>query len=149
MLSKVDFEHVKIVVELGPGTGVLTGEILARLRPDVRLIVVESNASFCEKLQNITDARLSVYCDSAENLSQILDAEKADIIFSGIPFTSLGKVMTATILDAVKGSLASDGALVQFQYSRLSRKAIADRFDHVEIDFVPLNIPPAFVYVAR
>jgi len=149
MLSKIDFESVRLVVELGPGTGVFTKEILARLHPDARLIVIESNETFCALLRNIEDARLLVVSASAEELSRALGGEKADAILSGLPLASLGKEMSLRVLDAVVASLAPGGVFVQFQYSHLSRKIIAERFESVEIDFVSMNIPPAFVYTAR
>lgn len=149
MLSKIDFASARLVVELGPGTGVFTKEILARLHPNGRFIVIESNETFCSILRDMDDPRLSVECTSAENLSALLGGKKVDVILSGIPLASIGKDVAGRVLDVVKDALLPGGVFVQFQYSKLSRKMIAERFTSVEIDFVPMNIPPAFVYTAR
>lgn len=149
MVSKVDFRSAKIIVELGPGTGVVTKEMLSRMRPDARLIAIETNDAFCDMLEKLRDERLVVVRLSAERLPEILDGGYADAIVSGIPLASLGKRVSGEILDAVKGSLAPHGVFVQFQYSKLSRRMIEDRFSSVSMDFVPINVPPAFVYTAR
>jgi phosphatidylethanolamine/phosphatidyl-N-methylethanolamine N-methyltransferase len=149
MLSKIDFSSARLVVELGPGTGPMTREILTRLRPDARLVVIESNETFCEMLRAIDDSRLSVECASAENLPALLDGERVDVILSGIPLASVGRGVAGRVLDVVKDMLLPGGVFVQFQYSKLSCKMIAERFTSVEIDFVPVNMPPAFVYTAR
>lgn len=149
MLSRVDFDSVRLVVELGPGTGPLTKEILARLHPEGRLVAVESNEAFCAMLEKIGDARLRVECVSAGELPGILKGEKADVVFSGLPIAVLDREMVQNILEAVKQSLAPNGIFVQFQYSLASKKLLKTFFEEVSVDFTPVNVPPAFVYVAR
>lgn len=149
MLSKIDFETTRLVVELGPGTGVFTKEILARLHSDGRLIAIESNETFCALLRNIEDSRLLVVSASAEELSRTLGGEKADVILSGLPLASLGEEAAIRILDAVRANLLPSGVFVQFQYSLASKKLLKTFFKEVSIDFTPANVPPAFVYVAR
>ncbi len=149
MLSKVDFDSARLVMELGPGTGPLTKEILKRLHPDGRLIVVESNETFCVMLRKIGDARLRVECVSAEELSRVLDGQKADVVVSGLPLAVIDREAVRNILGAVKEVLAPGGIFVQFQYSLASKKLLKTFFKEVSVDFTPANVPPAFVYVAR
>ena len=46
MLSKVDFSKDILIVEIGPGTGVFTQEILSRMTLNSRLISFEINDIF-------------------------------------------------------------------------------------------------------
>jgi phospholipid N-methyltransferase len=50
MLDMADVAAAGLVVELGAGTGVQTGELLARLRPDARLIAFEIDARLARLL---------------------------------------------------------------------------------------------------
>ena len=51
MLDLADVPAADLVVELGAGTGVQTGEILARLRPGARLVAVEIDAKLSALLE--------------------------------------------------------------------------------------------------
>ena len=47
-------------------------------------------------------------------------------------------------------SLSSKSKLyIQFQYTPFLRKRMKHYFKHVKIKFVPLNFPPAFLYVCK
>ena len=43
VLAPVDWERASVIVEYGPGVGTLTAEILRRMRPDARLVVIEDS----------------------------------------------------------------------------------------------------------
>src|SRR5215207_6697230 len=90
MLDLGDVPGADLVVELGAGTGVQTGEILARMRPEARLIALEIDPALVRILeQRFDDPRLEVVCDSAEHLAKHLDGELADVLVCALPFTSL------------------------------------------------------------
>jgi len=46
-------------------------------------------------------------------------------------------------------SLKPGGLFIAFQYSQQMKKLLGEHFSIEKIEFVPLNIPPAFVYVCR
>src|ERR1051325_4439460 len=50
LLDPIDFRRMRTVLELGPGTGAVTGEILKRLRPDAKLFAIDINPSFIDHL---------------------------------------------------------------------------------------------------
>jgi len=139
------------VVELGAGTGAVTKKILKRTSPDCALLTFEINPLLAECVRkNIRDPRLKVIGDSAENIGLYLKQygySKADCIISTLPLVTLPKPTTRKILSRVYKYLASGGQYIQFQYSLLSRDKIKQFFPSMSIAFVPLNIPPAFVYV--
>src|SRR5215210_7148388 len=91
MLDMADVHSSDLVVELGPGTGVYTRQILERLRPDAQLVAVERDPRLARLLaEQYQDARLRVVCDSAENVKAHLNGTRCELVVSGLPFTSLG-----------------------------------------------------------
>jgi phospholipid N-methyltransferase len=46
MLAPIDFSKSKVVVELGPGTGVFTKALLKAMPQDSQLLVIELNEAF-------------------------------------------------------------------------------------------------------
>src|ERR1700682_476632 len=51
----IDFRHARTVVELGPGTGAVTKEILKHLRPDGKLFAIDINPIFIAHLRATCD----------------------------------------------------------------------------------------------
>ncbi|MFA5889295.1 MAG: methyltransferase [Candidatus Paceibacterota bacterium] len=147
MLKTIDFSKELLIVELGPGTGVFTEEILCRMGPNSKLTVLETNHDFVNHLRRIRDERFNVLEVSADNLSSVLKGEKVNIIVSGIPFLAIKKEVREVMLQEIKSSLKSGGKFIQFQYSLDLYEFLKKIFDNnVKISFVSLNIPPAFVY---
>ena len=78
MMAKVNWERARVLVELGPGVGTITREILKRMRPDAVLVVIELNEEFVEYLGGtIRDPRVRIIHGSAAHVRAIL-AERGD-----------------------------------------------------------------------
>ena len=146
MIKHVDFENAQTIVELGAGDGVITKHILNSMKKDSSLIVFEVNSAFCEELRKIDDDRLTVVEDSAENVEQYVES-KVDYFISAIPFVMLPKKLAVSILNVCKNTLSSQGKFIQVHYSLVIKKMYQKIFGDVKVNFVPLNLPPAFVLV--
>ncbi len=147
MLDLADVPGARRVVELGAGTGVYTDEILARLAPDAVLVALETDERLAALLADrVRDPRLRVVCDSAENVDAYLDGGLADVIVSGLPFTSLGADLTRRILDRAQQALGHDGVLLVLQYSPLIQSELRRRFSSVRRRVCLVNVPPAFLF---
>jgi len=68
MIKNIDFSSCKILVELGPGNGVITNQILKKLQPDSHLVCFEVNETFYENLKKINHPQLTVLKVSAEQI---------------------------------------------------------------------------------
>lgn len=147
--SKIDPANARIVVELGPGDGVVTRFILNRLGPDAQLLIFEINEVFVEKIRsNFDDPRLVVIHDSAENMSrhfQALQINEVDFIVSGIPFVMLPESLARRITLECRHWLRPGGKFIQFHYSPLLIRLYRRVFRNVKLDVIPLNIPPALI----
>ena len=151
MIRHVDFSDARIIVELGAGDGVITKHILENMHQDCTLLAFEVNELFCEKMRQINDPRLHVIEDSAENLDKYLqrfDLQEVDYFISAIPFVALPDELSYRIVRKCHQRLKKDGLYVQVHYSLLTKKMYEAVFGNVDINWVPLNIPPAFVLVS-
>ena len=152
MLSKIDFSKNVFLIELGPGTGVFTTEILSRMTENSKLLSFEINPIFHNQLKSkFKDKRLTLICDSAENVKKYIpnEVKTVDGVISSLPLAVISIRVKLRILNSMIEVLASNSYFIQFQYSMNAKKILQSRFKDLEIDFTPLNIPPAFIYYCR
>ncbi|MBM3418238.1 MAG: hypothetical protein FJY17_04870 [Bacteroidetes bacterium] len=154
MLSRVDFNKVRLIVELGPGTGVFTEEIIAKMNEETRLLVIELDDVFYELLvEKIEYPNVEIVKASATELLNLLterNIESVDLIISSLPLANLSSSLKSVILKSCKQSLTkNDGQFVQFQYTLRSHRLLKRIFPNVVVDFTLLNVPPAFVYSCK
>lgn len=151
MLRDVDFSAARLIVEYGPGTGVFTREIAREMHPECRLLVIELNDSFFQRVSTEFHEHANVIVEnrSAEDIVELLEQyelPKADYIISSLPLAVFPKEVTENILFASRQALSPNGKYIQFQYSLTSKRKLHHFFDHIDVSFTARNIPPAFVY---
>ena len=147
MLDMGDVHGASLVVELGAGTGSQTGEILARMGPDARLVALEIDPRLAKLLaERFDDPRLQVVCDSAENLPDHLGEERADVLVCALPFTSLEPGLRRRILESMPGALGPGGVALVIQYSPLIQSELRRLFRSVQRRISLWNVPPAFLF---
>ena len=152
MVKSVNLKDSRCVVEFGAGTGTITSEILKNMGQESKLLCFETNKVFCDELKKISDEKLIVINESAENLSLYLEKhgfEEADCIISALPLVSLPKEVVKNVLSSVSSSLKKEGLFVQMQYSLKSLKELRELFKEVKIDITVLNLFPAFIYICK
>ena len=152
-IKHVDFAQAKTIVELGAGDGVITKHILKAMRPDAKLLAFEVNSRFCKLMRTtINDDRLHVVEDSAEKIGHYLNEigeTQTDYIISAIPFVALPKEVGKKIVAQAHEYLKPGGLYIQIHYSLLAKNLYEEAFGNVDLNFVPLNVPPAFVMVSE
>lgn len=148
MLENVDFESSKVIVELGPGTGVFTDMIIQRMAPGAKLLVFELNDDFYGKLAaRINDPRVHILHESAEFIHNHLDkGEQADTVISSLPLMVFPEDLRNNVVKESYKSLKDKGTYIQFQYSLQSKKLLEATYKSVSVKFTIKNFPPAFVY---
>jgi len=150
MLSSIDFDNAKVIVELGPGTGVFTDEIILRMRPDATLLAFELNDLFYENLAARTsDKRVHIIHDSADQVERYLaehNLSQADAVISSLPLAVFSEELRNAVITNAHNCLSPEGKFIQFQYSLQSKKLLKSVYKQVKIGFTALNLPPAFIY---
>jgi phospholipid N-methyltransferase len=153
IIKNINFKTSKTIVELGPGLGTFTKLILKKAKPDARLFCFEVNKRFCSYLEkNIIDERMVLIRAGAEKLSsnlKKLKIKEADCIVSGLPFLNFSEPKKMEILREVKNSLSDNGKFILFQYTNGLGRLLESHFSKVKRGFVPLNVPPSFIYICE
>ena len=152
LLDGISWHDVRCVVEYGPGTGVFTRAILERLGPTARLIAIDTNPQFVEYLgRTVADERLICVEGSAAQVESILAAHgfpQADVIVSGLPFSTLPPRVADEIAAATARALQPNGHFLVYQYSRFVLPLLRKNFGHVDSHMVWRCIPPARLFWA-
>ncbi|TDD50599.1 methyltransferase domain-containing protein [Saccharopolyspora elongata] len=149
-----------VVVELGPGTGALSGAIAERLPAGGRQVAIELDAGMVEYL-GAEMPWLEVIQGDAARLGELLaDAgiDKVDAVVSGLPWSIFPAKLQHDILGQVGAVLAPGGAFTTFAYVHALGMAGAQQFRRrLDLSFdevltsrtVWRNVPPARIYVCR
>ena len=148
--TNINFPAAFTLVEYGPGDGVFSKYILKKMSADSRLILIEANEDFASHLkETINDPRVEVHNKLAGEVESVLNPEDVgniDYVLSGIPFSFLNKERKRDVLHATKNILKDGGMFLAYQTSGHLKKPVMEVFGNYETDFIPLNIPPYFVY---
>ena len=150
MISEIDFEKANYIIEYGPGTGVFTEKILARVKDNTVLILIEVNEGFCDILRGLYGHKKNVIIvnDSAEHIDMILknyNINNIDYIISGLPFSSLPKKVSNRILKKTADMIKDEGEFITFQYTLFKLNFIKKFFERINYERVFINLPPAYV----
>jgi len=153
LLQPIDWNQARVIVEYGPGVGVITEEILRRMRSDAILIAIEMNPDFVTHLRSaLPDERLQVVEGSAEAVGEVLERfgrGKANYIISGIPFSTIPAAVRERILRNTSEALAPSGAFLVFQFSTRVLEDLQRVFHYVRRKFEPLNVLPAHLFFCQ
>lgn len=150
LVDPIPWDKIETVVELGGGTGAVTREIQKRIAPNTKAIIFENDPILSEQLR----VRFPHFghAEDAEQMRYVLQSngiKKVDAIISCLPFANFPSFLTTRILKEANRALHEDGVFVQFQYSLQMRKYLLAHFSQVSVRFVPVNIPPSFVYICK
>ena len=163
------------ILEVGPGTGAVTGRILAAMRPGDRIDLVELNRSFVEQLERrfSVEPAFRAVAGSARVLHCAVEdlppGEPYDLIVSGLPLNNFAVADVERILAALWALLAPGGTLSFFEYMavRPLRTLVSGRSERARLrgigqamravldgreirrDAVWLNVLPAWVHHVR
>lgn len=140
------------VLELGPGTGVVTNQLIKNgVRAD-RLIVIESNRGLADLLRTRFD-RSHVICGDAWESDEILKGlspgvQSVGAVISSLPLANFSQEKAASLSRKIEAFLEPSGYLVQFSYAiHRKRSRGSDGFRLLASHIVWRNFPPARVHV--
>jgi phospholipid N-methyltransferase len=138
------------ILELGPGTGAITAEIVSAMYKGDTLDIVEIDSSFYRQICNLYKDRLGVRVFGMDVLDFQAEAPY-DVILSSIPYEQIPESITDKIW-ARKLELARPGATITYyKYYRFNHfssdfeKSINKRYCTRE-KLILRNVPPAIAY---
>jgi phospholipid N-methyltransferase len=167
--------HPRRILEAGPGTGAVTGQIVARLGTHDRLELVELNERFVAHLRErfardeafaAVAPRTQIHQAAVQDLP---GSGEYDVIVSGLPLNNFSVELAESILASFRRLLAPGGTLSFFEYVavRPLRTAVSGRNERRRLrgltellgtlcrqhefarQMVVANVPPAWVHHVR
>jgi len=164
----------KYVLEVGPGTGPITTELVRHLKAEDRLVLCEVNSDFCDYLKRRFEnepelARVRHQVEIVHSSVTELGGEHVfDYIISAVPFTRLPAELAEEIFNTYRRLLKPGGTLTFLEYAflrslrKLTQSKQESNFVKVDqlmkefinryqfrADRVMLNFPPANVRSLR
>lgn len=135
-------------IEIGAGTGPVTAALLRRGIPSDRLIVIEKSPALADCL-SARFPHLNVSCRGAESMGECLRGdERVRAIVSSLPFRSLPRKVSVSIMAEIERVLSPRGLFIQFTYAIAGEMNFVPRgFKKLRSSIVLRNIPPAKVEV--
>ncbi|PLK70583.1 SAM-dependent methyltransferase [Rhizobium sp. TH135] len=152
MASVIDVKSGLPVLELGPGTGVITKQILARGVAPEKIVSVEYSEDFYRRL--VEDyAGVNFIHGDAFDLKNILGGfadQTFDCVISAVPMLSFPMEARIQLLEDLLSRIPEGRPVVQITYGPVSPIiAKPDRYHIQHFDFVVRNIPPAQLWIYR
>lgn len=143
---RLDFSEPRTIVELGAGEGCHSRQILRRMTPQCRLVLIEIDPAFAAHLrtQFAGDARVSVLEINALDLIPELrkaGITRCDYIVSGLPFFLIKGKAKTELLKVIASAMDERTRFVTYQVS-LQLQDEKHLFELVGREYCPLNIPP-------
>lgn len=171
MAKPLPLAKAEVVVEFGPGTGVMTRRLLELVPADARVLAFEINPQFVNYLQTeINDPRLEVVASGAETAGVELRRRgyrRIDAVLSSLGFGMMDESTGHKILQGLMPFLDERSVLTQFQYIHRMRFIEGKSNDKSKVEFFDLrvflggyfrtvrtttvwrNLPPARVHACR
>jgi phospholipid N-methyltransferase len=150
MVKPIPWHHIDSVAELGSGTGSITQFIESNVHKKTKVFLFEKDESMRSKL-GLKFPDFSCH-SNASDLTKVIrqnGVEQLDCIISCLPFFNFSKELRDTLVYQIHKSLKNNGYFIAFQYSLQMKENFSNIFDIEKVNLVPLNFPPAFVYVCR
>ncbi len=149
MASTIRPADGSMVLELGPGSGVITKAILAHGVQPRNLVSIEYSERFLPSLRRRYPGVNFVHGD-ALNLSKIAEEhgiEKFSTVISSLPLLSFPVLWRVRLIDKMLDFLEPGGSLIQFSYGRQPPvPARCKRYTVSHVETVWFNLPPARIW---
>lgn len=140
------------ILELGPGTGVITRAILERGVEPSRLTSIEYSRDFYERLVVDFPGVNFIHGDAFE-IHDTLSGQQGvqfDAIVSGVPLLNVSTPQRIKYVEELLDLVRPDGAIVQISYGAVSPVPPGKGKYTVEpLDWIVRNLPPARLWVYR
>jgi phosphatidylethanolamine/phosphatidyl-N-methylethanolamine N-methyltransferase len=152
MASVIEPASGRPVLELGPGTGVITRAILERGVAPEKLFSIEFSTDFVRHMK-AEFPEVNVIQGDAFNLDEALGVHRGltfDSVISAVPLLSFPAERRVSFLDDLLSRVPQGRPVVQITYGPLS-PVPAGRGNYIveHFDFVIRNIPPAQLWIYR
>lgn len=152
LAAAVDLSVPGPVIELGPGTGVVTEALVERGLPQERILAIEFNPDFVTLLRKRFPRATILNGDAyaVGDLARTVTNEKCAAAVSSLPLFTEPPEKRVRMVTACFDLMAPGSPFVQFSYALVSPvpKHIPGMVVSIS-DWILLNVPPARVWTYR
>ena len=141
-------DRSQFILELGPGTGIVTKQLFAAGLPENRLIAVEKSQRMTGFLQSKFPQATILNGDALE-LSTLLGDRKVACVISSLPLKVFTPEEATRLTQQIESVLLPGHNWVQYSYQIVNGHAPSSSFHPVDSEIVWQNLPPAKVSVYR
>lgn len=149
MASVINLQSGLPVLEIGPGTGVITRAILSRGVAPARLYAVESSPEFSKELKHGFPG-VHILNGSAFELDAVLGLNKHlqfDCVISAIPLLNFDMAARVAYVEDMLDRVPLGRPVIQVTYGPKSPvPAGSGNFTVQRMDFILRNVPPAHLW---
>lgn len=155
MIDGINWETTRSIVELGAGTGPITAQLVKRIKPHTRVVVIELDPTLCGRLRSRFHDIPNV--DVIQGDATVFDKylrersiSQVDHVLSGLPLPSFPEDLRNAVLETSARTLSPNGTFRQLTVMPwIYYRMYARYFEDVRFRFCPWNLPPGGVYVCR
>ena len=155
LVDKIDFSRPLRILEIGSGKGAFTSEIIRRMSVDSTLDVADIKQEYNPWIERLIaenpDKRITLHNACVTKL--LTAPDRYDVIVSSLPLRNFASRRDSNaflhrVIECFRHGLKVGGTYLQYQYFMSNRADIERIFGKTmdAVNFVPLNILPAFVY---
>ena len=146
MAAQVHANTNDAILELGPGTGIVTRALIARGFAK-QLNLVEFSENFVTYLKtNLSE--IPVFHGSALELNTLLPKDKLfNTVVSSLPLRLFNQEQLAILWQQINDVMQKDGLFIQFSYLPFYQSFVIPNFSLKTVKTIWQNLPPARVYV--
>lgn len=146
ILDVSQVESAEKIVELGPGTGAVTREMLRRMSTEARLTALEIDPNFVAHLRReYPDPRFEAIHGGAHGIETVVS--DADLVISGIPFSCMDPAEARQTLEGIRQVLRPGGRFVAYQLRDHVARLAHPLFGPTRPQIEWLSLPPMRLYV--
>ncbi|HTY89468.1 MAG TPA: methyltransferase domain-containing protein [Candidatus Acidoferrum sp.] len=142
------------VLELGPGTGAVTGALISRGLREDRLVAIEKNPTLARLLRERYPSAHIITGDAWHLDELLLDRsdpiDRVGAVISSLPLVNFPLAQAEQLAEKIRTVLEPHGTWVQYSYHIHKRRTRGtSRFQLLASKIVWFNLPPARVNVYR
>ena len=136
------------ILELGPGTGVVTQALLDHGVHPNKLVLIEKSEALTQHLKK-RFSNVHIIAGDAQYLGELLEKyDNIEVVVSSLPLRSLPESIVKNALNAIDKKLVNGGLFIQFTYYQGSKPMpLPNNFQLICSEKILLNFPPAQVHV--
>lgn len=147
------FDASSVVLEFGPGTGVVTQCLIERDVPEEKLVLVEYSPEFCALLRSRFPRALVIEGDAyrpGRKLEHAIQSKRVESVVSSLPLFTKPDTLREAFVRFALSAMPAGSPFIQFSYAPalpVKPKRLQARLE--TSPWIKRNLPPARVLVYR